>query len=83
MSAQPDQATESMLQQMHESMLKACEGMVKIPADCFALIRLPISIPDFASFSRICERMSPNCVARQCGEFLLISHAEKKPESQP
>lgn len=76
MSADP--AYEALIQQLHEQMQEVCRGMVKIPDNCFAMIRLPVPVSDFASFARLAERMSPNCVTKQCGEFLMVMHAPKE-----
>lgn len=48
-----------------------------IQDDCFAMIRLPVSISNFTSFARVCERISPNCVTTQTGDFVFIMHAPK------
>ncbi len=73
-----DPAYEALIQQLHEQMQEACRGMVRIPDNCFAMIRLPVSIPDFARFARVAEKMSPNCVTKQSGEFLMVMHAPKE-----
>jgi len=73
-----DPAGEAMIRRIEEMMTKTSEGMVRIPDNCFALIRLPVSIPDFSAFARVAEKMSPRCVTSQSGPFLLIMHAEKK-----
>ena len=49
-----------------------------IPDDCFAMIRLPVSISVFASFARVAEKSSPGCVTRQEGPWVLILHAPKQ-----
>lgn len=49
-----------------------------IPDDCFAMIRLPVSISSFAAFAKVAEKMSPKCVTRQEGDWMLILHAPKK-----
>lgn len=49
-----------------------------IPDDCFAMIRLPVSISSFAAFAKVAEKMSPKCVTRQEGPWMLILHAQKK-----
>lgn len=48
-----------------------------IPDDCFAMIRLPVSISSFARFARAAEKMSPRCVTRQEGPWMLLLHATK------
>jgi hypothetical protein len=55
--------------------------MRNIPDECFAMIRLPVSIPHFCGFARAAERMSPGCVTRQEGQFLLILHPKKKEDA--
>lgn len=78
MSEELDPAAESMMQTMERMMRKACEGTVKIPENCFAIIRLPVTATAFSGFALVCEKMSPKCVTSQYGEFLMVMHAEKK-----
>ncbi len=52
-----------------------------IPDECFAMIRLPVSLTAFAEFAKASEKMSPGCVTRQEGQFLLILHPEKKEDA--
>lgn len=81
MSDKLDPSTESIMRQMERMMEEHSQGMVRIPENCFAIIRLPVSIPDFAAFARVCERVSPKCVTSQSGPFMLILHAEKKEDA--
>jgi hypothetical protein len=81
MSNISDSTTESIMRQMERMMEEHSRGMVRIPENCFAIIRMPVSIPDFAAFARVCERVSPKCVTTQSGPFMLILHAEKKEDA--
>lgn len=49
-----------------------------IPDDCFAMIRLPVSISTFAAFAEVAAKASPGSVTRQQGDWMLILHAPKK-----
>lgn len=55
--------------------------MRNIPSDCFAMIRLPVSVTSFAAFANAAEKMSPGCVTRQEGKFLLLLHPQKKEDA--
>ena len=81
MSDKLDPSTESIMRQMERMMEEHSRGMVRIPENCFAIIRMPVSIPDFAAFARVCERVSPKCVTTQSGPFMLILHAGKKEDA--
>jgi hypothetical protein len=52
--------------------------MRNIPNECFAMIRLPVSVTAFAEFAKASEKIAPGCVTRQEGQFLLILHPKKK-----
>lgn len=78
MSDMSDSTTEAIMRQMERMMEEHSQGMVRIPENCFAIIRLPVCIPGFAAFARACERVSPKCVMSQSGPFMLIMHGDKK-----
>ena len=73
-----DPACEALIQQIHKQMQEACGEMVRIPDNCFAMIRLPLSFSVFSSFYRAAERISPNCVTKQIGQLLMFMHAPKE-----
>lgn len=53
-------------------------GRRTIPDDCFAMIRLPVSITALAGFVKVASKLSRDCVMRQEGDWMLILHAPKK-----
>lgn len=57
------------------------KAQMAVPDNCFAMIRLPVSLTAFAEFAKASEKMSPGCVTRQEGQFLLILHAKKKEDA--
>jgi hypothetical protein len=57
------------------------EILMPVPANCFALIRLPVSVTAFAKFAEIAEKISPGAVTRQVGQFMLMLHPKKKEDA--
>ena len=53
----------------------------RIPDNCFALIRVPVSLTALAGFAKIAAKMHPGCVMRQVGQFMLMLHPEKKEDA--
>jgi hypothetical protein len=49
-----------------------------IPDDCFAMIRVPVSLTALAGFVKVASKLSRDCVMRQEGDWMLILHAPKK-----
>jgi hypothetical protein len=54
-----------------------------IPDDCFAMIRLPVSLSVLARLAEIAAKASPGSVMRQQGDWMLILHAPKREEVEP
>jgi hypothetical protein len=52
-----------------------------IPDNCFAMIRVPVSLTALAGFAKIAAKMHPGCVMRQVGQFMLMLHPEKKEDA--
>jgi hypothetical protein len=52
-----------------------------IPDNCFAMIRVPVSLTALAGFANIAAKMHPGCVMRQVGHFMLMLHPEKKEDA--
>ena len=51
---------------------------INVPDNCFAVIRVPVSLTALAAFAKIASKISRGCVMRQEGQFMLMLHHEKK-----
>jgi len=70
--ARNDLAADENFQKIHEMIERNMK--FGIPDNCFAMIRLPVSASGFTAFARAAEKISPRCVTRTHGEFLMVLH---------